>query len=124
MSGAAGAAIGAAVIGAGGTIYGANQQSKATKGAAADQNAANAAAAAESNRLNWSNYLISRGIAPTADTPIGVLPSSNNYTAINAKLPIWARAPKAGLGRAALTSNVSPSAASGFRSALSPVRTN
>lgn len=89
--GATGAVIGAAVIGAGATAYGSNKQAKAGKQAANETNAANAAMAAETNRLNWSNYLMSRGIQATGEVTPGVVPGRGEYQSVNAKLPLWAK---------------------------------
>lgn len=89
--GATGAVIGAAVIGAGATAYGANKQAKASKAAANDTNAMNAANTLATNKTNWSNYLMTRGIAPTGDVTPGVLPAAGQFRSVNAKLPLWAK---------------------------------
>lgn len=89
--GATGAVIGAAVIGAGATAYGANKQGKAVKGATAETNAANAANTLATNKYNWNNYLMTRGVAPITDIEPGQLPAEGQYRSVNARLPLWAK---------------------------------
>lgn len=91
MAAATAAVIAAAAIGAGATAYGANKQSKAAKAAAAETNATNQAMTAETNKLNWSNYLMSRGIQPLGEVTPGVVPADGQYKSVNAKLPLWAK---------------------------------
>lgn len=71
-------------IGAGTSIYGANKQDKANKAAQAQ----NQAQQEEQNRLAWANYLMQRGIDPSAATQTGVIPQ--NARAVNTRLPLWA----------------------------------
>jgi|688.fasta_scaffold2827749_1 hypothetical protein len=82
-----GAALGAAVIGGGITLIGANKQAKADAAARAE----NSAAQAESERQNWVRYLMTRGITPSADTQTGVVPGATPGAPINTKLPVWAK---------------------------------
>ena len=77
-------AIGTAVVGAGTSLYGANQQQKANK-AAQDQNIAQQD---KQNAAAWTNWLMTRGVAPTSPVTAGQMPSS--YTAVNTRLPLWA----------------------------------
>ncbi len=77
--------IGAAVLGAGASLYGANKQSKAVKDAAAT----NATSQDAQNQSAWASYLMSRGVNPSGAST-GTIPS--NPQAINAKLPLWANA--------------------------------
>jgi hypothetical protein len=65
-------AIGAAVLGAGASVYGANKQSKAIKSA----NAANQQAVQNTNDANYRLWLESRGVGPSGQ-------------AVNTKLPRW-----------------------------------
>lgn len=76
----------AAVAGAGASIYGANKQSKANAKAQDQQNQA----VADQNRLNWINYLATRGISPAdpASVQPGQMPT--RYNVVNTKLPVWA----------------------------------
>lgn len=84
-----GAAIagGAALAGAGIALHGANKQAKDNAAARAD----NAAAQAESERQNWVRYLMTRGVAPSADAQTGVVPGATPGAPINTKLPVWAK---------------------------------
>lgn len=78
----AAAAIGAAVIGAGGSIYGAQQNKKAAK----EAEQANAAAVAAQNAANYQRWLESKGVSSTGQP-------------INFKLPrymTWNKAAVAG----------------------------
>lgn len=79
-------AVGSAVLGAGTSIYGANQQKKANQSA---QNQ-NAALQREQNDAAWSNWLMTRGVAPTTPVSAGVMPTAGNSTAVNTRLPYWA----------------------------------
>ena len=75
-------AAGVGLAGAGLTAIGANKQAKATA-AAQDKNYQQFL---ESERNNWRNYLMQRGINPNgAET--GQLPA--NATPINSRLPLW-----------------------------------
>lgn len=80
-----GAALGAAVIGGGVAMYGANKQSK-DNAAARDMNLA---AQQESERQNWLRYLMTRGINPGPDTRTGEIPGATPGGAVNTKLPLW-----------------------------------
>ena len=75
---------GAALIGAGASIYGANKQAKSNQ-AAQEQNAE---AQDKQNAAAWANWLMTRGVAPTSPTAAGQMPSS--YSAVNTRLPLWA----------------------------------
>lgn len=77
------AALIAAGIGAGASIYGANKQSKDQKSA----DATNRAAIEKQNQDAWQGYLLQRGISAPG-TPTGVLPA--NGTPTNTRLPLWA----------------------------------
>ena len=77
-------AAGTAVLGAAASIYGSNQQKKANA-AAQDQNIA------QQDKINnaaWTNWLMTRGVAPTSPITAGQMPSS--YAAVNTRLPLWA----------------------------------
>ena len=81
LSAGSAALIGGA-LGAGATVYGANKQAKANA-SAQDKNYQQFQ---ESERNNWRNYLMQRGINPNgAET--GQLPA--NATPINSRLPLW-----------------------------------
>lgn len=75
------AAVGVAGIGAG--LYGANKQAKANKAAQQE----NARQQAEQNRIQWANYLMTRGLDP-AGAKAGEIPA--NGRAINSRLPLYA----------------------------------
>lgn len=75
---------GAAAVGAGTSLYGANKQAQSVS----DTNAANQAAIAASNQTNWNNYLLQRGLNTGGATPTGQIPTS--ATAANTRLPLWA----------------------------------
>lgn len=83
MSGATGVLAGAAILGAGATVYGANKQASAQS----DANAANAASVAGSDQSAWNSYLLSRGIQGN-NAPTGTIPTDG--AAVNTKLPLWA----------------------------------
>lgn len=79
------AVAGSAVVGAGVGMYGANKQAKAD--AAALQ--ANKEATEQQNRLEWGQYLMSRGINPGgANVEPGVIPT--NAAPMNSRMPVWA----------------------------------
>ena len=80
----AGATIGAGVLGAGVSYLGASQASKAQDRATQ----ANKESKAESDRIGWTNYLLSRGIQPIGYVEPGQMPAE--YKAVNARLPAWA----------------------------------
>lgn len=83
-SGWIGAAVGA--LGLIANVAGQNQQKKAN----ARAQDANARLQDQQNVANWSNYLFSRGIAPTSPVAPGVLPQEGQYKATNVRLPLWA----------------------------------
>ncbi len=78
--------IGSVVVGAAGTLYGANAQ-KTANNKAMD---ANVAAQDKQNNSAWTNWLMSRGIQPNSPVQAGVTPGPGQYTAVNTKLPLWA----------------------------------
>lgn len=78
-------AVGTAVLGAGASIYGSQQQKKAIQNAANQ----NAQSQADQNAAQWASYLMQRGVNP-AGAATGQIPA--NPQAINAKLPLWATA--------------------------------
>lgn len=75
-----------AVAGVGASVYGTQQQKKAN----ARAQDANAAAQQQSNEIAWSNYLLSRGIAPTVPVAPGQIPEAGQYRAVNSRLPLYA----------------------------------
>lgn len=79
-------AVGTAVLGAGTTLYGINAQKKANQATAET----NAETQDKQNRAAWSNWLMTKGIAPTTSVEAGVMPTAGKYTAVNTKLPFWA----------------------------------
>lgn len=95
MSWVAVAVGGAAVIGAGVSLYGINQQANEN----ASAQAANQAAQATQNQESWNNYLMERGLNANGSAPTGVIPTTGT-TAVNTKLPLWANV--------SLGSNTSP----------------
>lgn len=74
---------GAALLGTGISLYGANKQNKANAAAQAE----NARLQEEQNRSAWGAYLLARGVNPQG-AATGQIPT--NPQAINAKLPLWA----------------------------------
>jgi hypothetical protein len=65
-----------------------------------DQKKANAAALAQNqssqdtqNQVGWSNYLMTRGIAPTGPVTPGQLPGPGQFKAVNSRLPLWMTLP-------------------------------
>lgn len=86
------ATIGSAVIGAGASAYGARKQAKADA-AAQEQNRQ---AVERQNRLEWAQYLMSRGINPGGDVAPGQLPTSGSP--MNSRLPLWASVRRGGTG--------------------------
>lgn len=88
---------GALVIGGAGlalTAKGQMDQKKANKKA----NRLNTQNQDETNRISWSNYLMTRGIAPTGNVTPGQLPQPGQFKAVNSKLPLWMTLP-ANVGR-------------------------
>lgn len=79
-------ALTVAAIGAGASLYGANKQNIANNKAID----ANVKAQDTQNAAQWTNWLMSRGIAPTSPVAAGVMPTAGNYTAVNQRLPLWA----------------------------------
>lgn len=79
-------AAGAALAGTAATLYGQNKQAKANQAA---QNA-NIAAQDKQNNQAWSNWLMTRGIAPNTTLEAGTMPTAANSTAVNSRLPLWA----------------------------------
>lgn len=82
----AAAVVGSGLIGAGTALYGANKQSQDNR-AAQDQNAR---LQQDQNNAQWTNWLMTRGVAPTSPVTAGVMPTAGNYTATNTRLPLWA----------------------------------
>lgn len=80
---------GGAILGAGLTLVGDNQQNGANNAA---QNT-NLAAIDKINSSNWTNYLMTRGISPKTPVAAGVLPAQGQYTAVNTRLPLYATMP-------------------------------
>lgn len=79
-------AVAVTTVGVGANLVGQNAQKKANNAAiAANQNAQTT-----QNNAAWTNYLMSRGIAPTSPVAAGVLPGAGQYRAVNARLPLWA----------------------------------
>lgn len=79
-------AVGTAVVGGIASVAGENAQA----GAISDAADKNAAAQRDQNNAAWSNYLMTRGIAPTGQVTAGVLPTAGSYNAVNSRLPLWA----------------------------------
>lgn len=75
-----------AAVGVGTSLYGASQQRKANS-QAQDQNAR---LQEQQNTSQWTNWLMSRGVAPTSPVAPGVMPTEGNYSAVNTRLPLWA----------------------------------
>lgn len=88
MSWVAAAVIGSAAIGAGVSAYGANRQSQDNR-AAQDQNAR---LQQQQNDASWTNWLMTRGVAPASGTSFtaGTLPGPGQTRAVNTRLPLWA----------------------------------
>lgn len=80
------AVIGSAVVGAGASVYGSSQNSKAI----ADAQKQNQASTAATNLSAWQNYLLTRGINPSQVTQTGEVPVSTSTGNLNTKLPLWA----------------------------------
>jgi|GEM_PF-6038319 len=76
---------GAMVLGTAMNAYGANKAAKAQK----TSEAANRAAQDEANKVEWVNYLMSRGIKPKGPVKPGEMPT--DYETVNARLPLWAK---------------------------------
>lgn len=102
---AIGVGVGSMVVGGAVSMAGQKKQEKANQKALE----ANQAQQAEQNRIEWSNYLMQRGIAPTQSVEPGVLPTSG-YRAVNTRMPLWMtmsreRAQPSGSGAAKPPSN-------------------
>jgi hypothetical protein len=76
------------------TVYGANKQSQDNKAAQAQ----NAQLQTQQNNSAWTNYLMTRGMAPTSPISAGVIPTEGQYRAVNTRLPLWATVSKGSYG--------------------------
>lgn len=79
-------AVAAAAVGAGVALYGSNRQAQSNR-SAQDQNVGQQQ---QQNNAAWSNWLMTRGIAPTSQVNAGVMPTAGNFQAVNTRLPLWA----------------------------------
>lgn len=79
-------AIGTTAVGLGTSLYGANRQ-RQDNAHALD---VNKATQDQQNAAQWTNWLMSKGVAPTSPVAAGVMPTADNYTAVNTRLPLWA----------------------------------
>lgn len=79
-------AVGVAAAGIGTSLVGASNQ-RSANARAQDQNAR---LQEQQNAAAWTNYLMSRGVAPTTQLAPGQLPAEGQYRPINSRLPYWA----------------------------------
>lgn len=85
-SAATATAVGLGGAGLATNLIGQNQQRVANDRATRE----NQAALTGQNNSAWTNWLMSRGIAPTTPVAAGVMPQAGQYKAVNTKLPLWA----------------------------------